>query len=583
MLHLVSRLILLKAGKEAGWNVPQFQIFAVHPEYNVWDRFETRFETLLRGKEESNEVIKKYTEAKNYQDLLLQRKGENILYSTRSATDLDNIPDDSIDYVFTDPPYGGIIQYYELDTLRAAWLAGKQKNQKFDSWWESEITINANQKKNADYYHSRLHTAFREIYRVLKPEKYLTVTFTNTEVAIYNSIIRATLFAGFNLEKIIYQPTNHISSKAGFHPYTSIVGDFYLRFKKPIQPVQKLDDQEVDEERARKIILLVLIKILAGRGEPVTFTELLKGQSTIYQELEKLGYKFFGSNPDNIQKVLNDNRGKEFEFIEGQGWWFKEPHKHHLNVALNDRVEEIVLQRLRRSESSFTDILQDIYIKFTNSLTPNPASVKEFVYEYGEKTTDGKWRLKPEVSSSINEHSMVIADLAILGQEYGYDVWIGARERGQIFKKKELSSYSTISNLNLKDASQKQIEQYLKQIDILWIKNDMTYYAIEVEYSTAVTEAFNRCSNLPHTKHDINRVIIIPKERQQMLQRKINSVLIKERMEKEQWKFIFYDKFLKFFLNSRRRETSASEFLRLATPIQGEEGNSTLDKFQYLC
>ena len=118
-------------------------------------------------------------------------------------------------------------------------------------------------------------------------------------------------------------------------------------------------------------------------------------------------------------------------------------------------------------------------------------------------------------------------------------MWIGLRERREKFDGKELSLFATLSKLKLNGATQEQIDQYLSQIDVIWIKDGKPYYAIEVEYSTAVSEAFNRCSNLPTTGQEIQRVIIIPKETERMVQRKLQSTLLKERMEQDQWKFIY--------------------------------------------
>lgn len=583
MLHLTSKLILLKAGREAGWNVPEFLIPSFYPEYNVWYRFENRCKAVKLGKQESNTAVRLYHEAKDFGKLKGLIK-TNIFLSQQSATDLSNIPDNSVDYVFTDPPYGGIIQYYELDLLRSAWLIGKDATDgRFKSLVDDEITINASQGKDQRYYHQRLHTAFREIFRVLKVGKYLTVTFHSRDIAIYNSIIRATLFAGFELEKWIYQPTEHISSKAGFHPYTSIEGDFYMRFRKAAEGelVSSVEEREVDQARANSIINLVLTKILVQRGQPATFTDLLKGQSDIYSELRKMGYLFFGANPDNIKGVLEEKKGEDFVFIEGEGWWLKEPHKHHPDVPLNDRVEQAVLQRLRRSDSTFTEILQEIYQNFSNSLTPDQTTVASVLEEYGERTRDGKWKIKPEVSSSINQHSMMIANLATLGCALRYNVWIGSRERREKFHGKELSSFGNLSDLKLSGATHNQLEHYLKQIDVIWIKDDIPYYAIEVEYSTAITEAFNRCSNLPATTAGVQKVIIIPKEREKMLYRKVNSTLLKENVKRDNWNFIFFDRFKQFYLTSRDKIVTESEFLSLAEEIK-DDGNNDKEKFTIL-
>jgi hypothetical protein len=50
---------------------------------------------------------------------------------------------------------------------------------------------------------------------------------------------------------------------------------------------------------------------------------------------------------------------------------------------------------------------------------------------------------------------------------------------------------------------------------------------------------------------DLHRIIIFPKDRINLLRRKLESVLPKERMEKEEWIFIFFETFQQFYSNRR--------------------------------
>lgn len=578
MLHLVSRLIMLKRGTEAGWNVPEFLVASFHPEYNVWDRFENRYNKVLKGKKQSNEEIHYVKEARDFTEL----EGKaNIMIANRSALDLSIIPDSKIDYIFTDPPYGGTIQYFELSSLQLAWLRGEKDDQRFSpEKWEEEITINRSQDKGFDYYHSRLHSAFREMYRVLKSGRYMTVTFHNTEIEIYNSIIRAAIYAGFELERIIYQPTEHISSKAGFHPYTSALGDFYLRFQKPETPKETLGEREIDETRAERIILESVKKILAERGEPSTFTDILKGQNLIFTELKAHGYLFFGADPENVTRILKKNEGKEFVFAEGEGWWFKDPSQYYLSVPLNDRVEEAVLQILRRKNATFDDVLQEIYLNFKNALTPSAANVGALLREYGEQSRDNRWRLKPQVRVYEREHSEMIGFLAQIGKRLGYKIWIGQREHSDLFQSKPLSELCDFKELGLSGIDPQIIQQYIRQIDLIWVKDRKIAFAFEVEYTTLITDAFMRCSNIPET-HNPQRFIVVPKERERFMYRKLNSRLLHDSVEKQGWKLIFFEDLRQLYNETEsRKHISLNEFLAVSKALtEQREKQLTMESF----
>jgi len=563
------------------WAVHRYWIPPRFLESNVWMLFESAAikgaQGVLRGKKDANKQIPFYKEATAFSDL---EDDANILIGTQSALDLSSIPDNSIDYVFTDPPYGGDIQYFELSTLWLSWLSGEEKDGTFNlDWWEREITINPQQSKDFDYYHNRLHVAFREIFRVLKSGRFLTVTFHNTDVKVYNSILRAVIFAGFELQKIIYQPPARASAKALLQPYGSAVGDYYIRFHKPEKSFEKVFEREADEKRAKKIILESIKKILIERGEPTPLTDILKGHTLIYSELRKLGYRFFGANPESISTVLDENKDKEFTFIKGEGWWFKEPSKYRPGMPLNERVELTVLDTLHRKVATFDDILQDIYLNFTNAQTPSPNSVKDVVEEYATPKA-GKWILKPKVRDREREHSEMIGFLAELGSRSGHEIWIGLREQSDTHRGKPLSELCDFDQLSLREVSPDDVDKYVKQIDILWIKDGQVAFSFEVEYTTAVTEAFLRCSAIPES-HQTKRFIVVPKEREKFLYRKLSSQLLRERVEKEGWKIIFFRTLREFYnWNVRKKSIDPSLILEIArTPVEERVKQATIESF----
>jgi len=550
-------------------------------ESNAWMLFESAVikgaQGVLRGKKDSNEQIPYYEEATTFSDF---DDDANILILTHSALDLSKIPNNSIDYVFTDPPYGGDIQYFELTTLWLSWLMGEKGDERFNlDWWEDEITINKKQNKDFEYYHNRLHVAFREIFRVLKSGRFLTVTFHNTDVKVYNSIIRAVIFAGFELDKIIYQPPARASAKALLQPYGSAVGDYYIRFHKPKGAFTKIFEREADENRAKRIISESIEKILIERGEPTPLTDILKGHTLIYAELRKHGYRFFGANPESIGKVLEENKDREFVFLKGQGWWFKTPTEHHLELPLNERVEQMVLDTLHRKVATFDDILQDIYLNFTNAQTPSSNSVKDIVEEYAT-AKGGKWILKPQVREREKEHSQMIGFLAEIGKKCGFKIWVGKREQSDLYEKKPLSELCDFKQLSLGDISPEDIDKYVKQIDLLWIKEREVSFAFEVEYTTSITDAFMRCSEIPDS-HRAMRFIVIPEEREKFMYRKLNSQLLRERVEKEGWKLIFFKTLREFYnKNERKRTLNPEQILGIATlPVEEREQQATIDIF----
>ena len=98
--------------------------------------------------------------------------------------------DNSIDYIFTDPPFGSNLDYSELSFIWESWLKVKTNN-------NEEAIINKVQNKGLPEYQALMESCFREFYRVLKPGRWMTVEFHNSQNSVWNAITEALLRAGF--------------------------------------------------------------------------------------------------------------------------------------------------------------------------------------------------------------------------------------------------------------------------------------------------------------------------------------------------------------------------------------------------
>ena len=110
--------------------------------------------------------------------------------NTASSTDLRNIPQNSIDYIFTDPPFGANLNYSELSFIWEAWLKVKTDN-------GTEAIINAVQGKGLVEYQQLMTKCFSEFCRILKPDRWMTVEFHNSKNSVWNAIQESLLQAGF--------------------------------------------------------------------------------------------------------------------------------------------------------------------------------------------------------------------------------------------------------------------------------------------------------------------------------------------------------------------------------------------------
>jgi hypothetical protein len=100
------------------------------------------------------------------------------------------LPDDCIDYIFTDPPFGENLAYSELNFLVEAF-------HRVFTHQAPEAVISEVQHKGLLEYHRLMRACFEEYYRVLKPGRWMTVVFSNTQASVWNGIQTALQEAGF--------------------------------------------------------------------------------------------------------------------------------------------------------------------------------------------------------------------------------------------------------------------------------------------------------------------------------------------------------------------------------------------------
>lgn len=153
----------------------------------------------------------------------------NIL-SLASAEKL-SIADNSIDYIFTDPPFGANIMYSELNFIQESWLKVKTNN-------KEEAVENDVQNKGLLEYQNIMQKCFAEYFRVLKPGCWMTVEFSNTAANVWNSIQLALNRAGFVIANVSSLDKQQGSFKAVTTP-TAVKQDLVISCYKPSETFTK--------------------------------------------------------------------------------------------------------------------------------------------------------------------------------------------------------------------------------------------------------------------------------------------------------------------------------------------------------
>jgi len=465
-----------------------------------------------------------------------------------------------VDFIFTDPPYDSSIQYGELSLLWVAWL--KLDNNYLQNIDSKEIIHNEKQNKDFTVYTSLLQNSFKGMFSVLKPDKFLTMTFHNPTFKVRNATIRTGILAGFELQKIHHQELARPSAKSLLQPFGSAQGDFYLRFYKPDWGEEGTKPILIDEKRFEKIVVETTTRIMAERGEPTPYTIII---NAIDPELTRQGFFSELETGLNSEKVLKQHLDKEFCLVEGKLgsstgklWWFTNPNivPYLETIPLSERVEQTVLKELSsKGKVTFTDIWETISIAFPNSLTSDQSSIKKSLEDYARQTPGGYWMIKSNFRPNIveKEHTTIMALLAEIGKKYGYQIYIGKVEQSHhidtnLVNKKILHEYMDYPDLsNIKNAN--NIET-VDDIDLLWIKDDKIEYVLEVESTTSMTSALIRGSNI---ENNICKIMLFPSDRHNQFLRKMKNPMFKERFVNDNWHFILFEYLINAWSKSKAK------------------------------
>lgn len=192
-LRFAFTAILPRASRRYQWSAKrplnaQNQTYYISPVYYEWNIFEL-FGRKIQAAIRADEII----DGRDGPLLLGNSKPRKVAYDLASADRLEHLGDASVDYIFTDPPFGSNIFYSDMSLFHEAWI-GKTT----DNTSEAVVYTTGKRKNGAEQrYHDLLLGAFKEGYRILRPGGRMSVVFGNSSGRIWGLVQRALRDAGF--------------------------------------------------------------------------------------------------------------------------------------------------------------------------------------------------------------------------------------------------------------------------------------------------------------------------------------------------------------------------------------------------
>lgn len=315
-----------------------------------------------------------------------------------SANNLKYLKSDSIDYIFTDPPFGANIMYSELNFISESWLKVKTNNIK-------EAIENKTQQKSTLEYQELMTECFTEYFRVLKPDKWMTVEFSNTSAAVWNSIQTALQKAGFVISNISSLDKKHGGLRA-MHYAVAVKQDLVISCYKPSFDFNNRFQKAESEIAIWDFVSEHLQHLPSHIKRDNSTTAIIERSPKILFDRLITFYLMRGL-PVPID-ARDFQEGLKQRFIERDGMYFtaeqaadydekkaKSPNFVQLSLIVTNESDAIewLKDRLRKQAQKYQDIMPDFRIA-TQSLRKGDTlpELQDILNESFIQETDGKWR-----------------------------------------------------------------------------------------------------------------------------------------------------------------------------------------------
>lgn len=339
---------------------------------------------------------------------LVNGHSQKFLCSTQSATDLKGIISNSIDYIFTDPPYADKVQYGELNFIWEAWLG-------FDTHWhDEEIIVNDVRGKGIDDWINMMRQAMSECFRVLKPGRWLSLCYHDTSEGTWSLVQDIMSEVGF----IVDATDGALFIDTGQKSYNQLTADkvtkrdLVINFRKPYLEeltgdlnINETDDDKTFREKVH-IIIRDYLSAHPGSTKDRVYDEVVsrmvrRGQMEAHN-FDELLQQVAEEIKEPIKKNLFENENPDlFGTHEIGRWYIKEAE---LDVV--DEAETVKEDAAARSVATFIEKwlkknphkegvhYSDIFEHYIYAVKEKPRrQLQDWLSDYFYKTTEGTYRL----------------------------------------------------------------------------------------------------------------------------------------------------------------------------------------------
>jgi len=491
------------------------------PDYrNILDLFSIRAKLVANAKKRGDAIFGDFA-----------KEGETFSVHCDSAENLlKYTPEKSVDYIYTDPPYGAHIAYLDLSTMWHAWLEFEVT----EDMRQREAIEGGEQQFDENHYLGVLQKSFEQMFYALKDEAWLSLVFHHKETKLWYAIRDMMRYIGFEYINTTAQPL----AKQTFH-----------KVKNPLRVLGESLVVNFQKTATRKIsqpMSLPMANLIKNVAERVIYRE---GGATTEEILREVVPDLFENDLffDAASRKIGDILAileSDFQLDDNDLWQIKAGREIGNFIPPKERIRYYVIGYLRKmGKANFDSIVTTILPRLVNGHKPSKQDIADVLKEVAISHDGINWELKgpdvlsqqgvlpllfetreqyiPEIPESTR-HNQQIYRLALLCQKAGLVPYIGKHERNDPM----LAVLKPPTHLNIK-AEPEQLKR-IQQIDIIWALDDGTpIWAFEIEEHTAILSALERfvalLSALPEIGKRRQLTIVAPKSRRRKLHQELTT------------------------------------------------------------
>jgi DNA modification methylase len=346
---------------------------------------------------------------------LLSNQNLDAVISTQDVKNMSAISANTIDYIFTDPPYADKEQYGELNFVWEAWLG-------FDTNWHGdEIIVNETRSRTQDDWADMMRRAMSECFRVLKPGRWLSLCYHDSSEGTWSLVQDIMAEAGFIVsatDRAIYIDTTQKTHNQ-IHADKVTKRDLVLNFRKPKpgewQATQVFIPDDVDVPTFNELGSQVIKNYLAVHPgatkdriyDAVVSCMVRKGQMEAH-DFDAL----LRSVAEEVQQPVKEDllRNKEPNLwgshVQSR-WYLKE------TADLMDQAEQakegdaakrlltVIVEHLKKKPELEGVHYSDLFEKYLPVHDKPRRLLNDWLPEFFIKTASGTWRLPDEEESQL--------------------------------------------------------------------------------------------------------------------------------------------------------------------------------------